>query len=70
MIRKRRRQIRDYQAEARLFSSRAIVSFLAIVILMGLLVANLYHLQVTQFQDSNNRSHDNRNKLVPHTPPP
>ncbi|MCR9942902.1 penicillin-binding protein 2 [Vibrio owensii] len=68
MIRKRRSQIRDYQAEARLFSSRAIVAFLGIVILMGLLVANMYNIQVNQFQDYQTRSNDNRIKVVPIAP--
>ncbi|UTZ40532.1 penicillin-binding protein 2 [Vibrio campbellii] len=68
MIRKRRSQIRDYQTEARLFSSRAIVAFLGIVILMGLLVANMYNIQVNQFQDYKTRSNDNRIKVVPIAP--
>ena len=68
MIRKRRSQIRDYQAEARLFSSRAIAAFLGIVILMGLLVANMYNIQVNQFQDYKTRSNDNRIKVVPIAP--
>ncbi|HCH0719437.1 TPA: penicillin-binding protein 2 [Vibrio parahaemolyticus] len=68
MIRRRRSQIRDYQAEARLFASRAIVAFLGIVILMGLLVANMYNIQVNQFQDYQTRSNDNRIKVVPIAP--
>ncbi|MHA2763701.1 penicillin-binding protein 2 [Vibrio harveyi] len=68
MIRKRRSQIRDYQAEARLFSSRAIAAFIGIVILMGLLVANMYNIQVNQFQDYKTRSNDNRIKVVPIAP--
>ncbi|HHX8677207.1 penicillin-binding protein 2 [Vibrio alginolyticus] len=68
MIRKRRSQIRDYQAEARLFASRAIVAFIGIVILMGALVANMYNIQVNQFQDYQTRSNDNRIKVVPIAP--
>ncbi|EHK0034605.1 penicillin-binding protein 2 [Vibrio parahaemolyticus] len=68
MIRRRRSQIRDYQAEARLFASRAIVAFFGIVILMGLLVANMYNIQVNQFQDYQTRSNDNRIKVVPIAP--
>ncbi|MGR5070359.1 MULTISPECIES: penicillin-binding protein 2 [Vibrio] len=68
MIRKRRSQIRDYQAEARLFASRAIVAFLGIAVLMGLLVANMYNIQVNQFQDYQTRSNDNRIKIVPIAP--
>lgn len=68
MIRRRRSQIRDYQAEARLFASRAIVAFFGIVVLMGLLVANMYNIQVNQFQDYQTRSNDNRIKVVPIAP--
>ncbi|HCG5236365.1 TPA: penicillin-binding protein 2 [Vibrio parahaemolyticus] len=68
MIRRRRSQIRDYQAEARLFASRAIVAFFGIVVLMGLLVTNMYNIQVNQFQDYQTRSNDNRIKVVPIAP--
>jgi penicillin-binding protein 2 len=68
MIRKRRSQIRDYQAEARLFASRSIVAFIGIVVLMGALVANMYNIQVNQFQDYQTRSNDNRIKVVPIAP--
>ncbi|MCS0365475.1 penicillin-binding protein 2 [Vibrio diabolicus] len=68
MIRKRRSQIRDYQAEARLFANRAIVAFIGIVLLMGALVANMYNIQVNQFQDYQTRSNDNRIKVVPIAP--
>ncbi|MCC3841489.1 penicillin-binding protein 2 [Vibrio parahaemolyticus] len=68
MIRRRRSQIRDYQAEARLFASRAIVAFFGIVVLMGLLVANMYNIQVNQFHDYQTRSNDNRIKVVPIAP--
>ncbi|MFH0293268.1 penicillin-binding protein 2 [Vibrio alginolyticus] len=68
MIRKQRSQIRDYQAEARLFASRAIVAFIGIVVLMGALVANMYNIQVNQFQDYQTRSNDNRIKVVPIAP--
>ncbi len=68
MIRRRRTQIRDHQAEARLFASRAIVAFVGIVILMGILVANMYNIQVNQFQDYQTRSNDNRIKVVPIAP--
>ncbi|MCV5803390.1 penicillin-binding protein 2, partial [Escherichia coli] len=60
--------MRDYQAEARLFASRAIVAFFGIVVLMGLLVANMYNIQVNQFQDYQTRSNDNRIKVVPIAP--
>ncbi|MEK0275950.1 penicillin-binding protein 2 [Vibrio vulnificus] len=68
MMRKRRTTIRDYQAEARLFANRALVAFFGIVALMGVLVANLYNIQVNQYQDYKTRSNDNRIKVVPIAP--
>ncbi|WP_428776338.1 penicillin-binding protein 2 [Vibrio sp.] len=63
-----RSRIRDYQEEARLYKSRAMVAFGAIVLLMGTLVANLYNIQVNQYQDYKTRSNDNRIKIVPIAP--
>ncbi|MFS1425596.1 hypothetical protein [Shewanella sp. 10N.286.48.B5] len=42
MLRKRS-QIRDYKAEARLFTSRAFVAFIGIMIMMTMLIVNLYN---------------------------
>ncbi|NAW61846.1 penicillin-binding protein 2 [Vibrio sp. V31_P5A7T61] len=67
MLRKRS-PIRDYQAEARLFRRRAIVAFMGIVVAMGVLITNLYHIQVKQYQDYKTRSNDNRIKIVPIAP--
>ncbi len=67
MLRKRS-QIRDYQEEARLFKSRAIFAFIGIVAMMGILVTNLYNIQINQFQDYKTRSNDNRIKVVPIAP--
>ncbi|CAM2792846.1 penicillin-binding protein 2 [Vibrio neptunius] len=67
MLRKRAR-IRDYQEEARLFKSRAIVAFIGIVAMVGLLITNLYNIQINQYQDYKTRSNDNRIKVVPIAP--
>lgn len=67
MLRKRS-PIRDYHAEARLFRNRAIVSFLFILVLIGLLIGNLYNLEIVQYQDYKTRSNDNRIKIVPIAP--
>ncbi len=64
----KRTPIRDYQAESRLFRNRAVASFLAIMLMIGLLIANLYNIQVNQFQDYKTRSNDNRIKIVPIAP--
>ncbi|KJY92748.1 penicillin-binding protein 2 [Vibrio neptunius] len=67
MLRKRTR-IRDYQEEARLFKSRAIVAFIGIAAMVGLLITNLYNIQINQYQDYKTRSNDNRIKVVPIAP--
>ncbi|MGX9419024.1 penicillin-binding protein 2 [Vibrio sp. RC27] len=67
MIR-RRSPIRDYRAEAWLFRNRAVAAFVLIIISVSLLVANLYNIQVNQYQDYKTRSNDNRIKIVPIAP--
>lgn len=67
MLRKRS-QIRDYKAEARLFTSRAFVAFAGIIVMMSMLVMNLYNIQINQYQDYKTRSNDNRIKVVPIAP--
>ncbi|MFA0084364.1 penicillin-binding protein 2 [Vibrio sp. 10N.261.51.F12] len=67
-MRLKRSQIRDHQAEARLFKSRAFVSFIFIIVMMIVLVANLYNIQINQYQDYKTRSNDNRIKVVPIAP--
>ncbi|WP_375753097.1 penicillin-binding protein 2 [Vibrio sp. HN007] len=67
-MRRRRTQIRDHNAEMFLFRNRAIVSFIGIVFLVGLLITNLYNIQVNQYQDYKTRSNDNRIKVVPIAP--
>ncbi|ABP41015.1 penicillin-binding protein 2 [Yersinia pestis subsp. microtus bv. Caucasica] len=59
---------RDYSAESALFVRRAVVAFLGILLLSGVLVANLYNLQIIRFDDYSTRSNDNRIKLVPIAP--
>lgn len=59
---------RDYTAESALFVRRALVAFLGILVLSGVLVANLYNLQIVRFTDYQTRSNENRIKLVPIPP--
>ncbi|ADV99764.1 penicillin-binding protein 2 [Yersinia pestis biovar Medievalis str. Harbin 35] len=59
---------RDYSAESALFVRRAVVAFLGILLLSGVLVANLYNLQIIRFDDYSTRSNDNRIKPVPIAP--
>ncbi|GAD80272.1 penicillin-binding protein 2 [Vibrio ezurae] len=67
MMRKRS-HFRDHKFEARLFGSRALVAFIGILLLIGVLIGNLYHIQVNQFKDYQTRSNDNRIKIVPIAP--
>jgi penicillin-binding protein 2 len=67
-MKKQRTHLRDHKQESQLFARRAIVAFLGIVVMMGALVANLYTIQVSEFQDYKTRSNDNRIKVVPIAP--
>ena len=67
-MRQKRTQIRDHRAESALFFRRALVSFVGIAILVGLLLFNLFKIQVEQHQDYQTRSNDNRIKIVPVSP--
>lgn len=63
-----RNPFRDYSAESALFVRRALVAFAGILLLSGVLIVNLYHLQITRFEDYRTRSNENRIKLVPIAP--
>lgn len=63
-----RNPFRDYTAESALFVRRALVAFLGILVLSGILIANLYNLQVLRVEDYRTRSNENRIKLVPIAP--
>lgn len=63
-----RNPFRDYSAESALFVQRALVAFAGILLLTGILIVNLYHLQIVRFEDYRTRSNENRIKLVPITP--
>ncbi|MGV3070434.1 penicillin-binding protein 2, partial [Proteus mirabilis] len=68
MKKRKRTPFRDYTAESKLFIRRVIVAFSGILVLTGILVFNLYHLQVARHDDYQTRSNDNRIKLVPIPP--
>ncbi|UKA10794.1 penicillin-binding protein 2 [Photobacterium damselae] len=67
-MRQKRTQIRDHRAESALFFRRALVSFIGIAVLVGVLLTNLYHIQVQEHVDYQTRSNDNRIKIVPVSP--
>ncbi|MEC5342202.1 peptidoglycan DD-transpeptidase MrdA [Brenneria populi] len=63
-----RKPFRDYTAESALFVRRALVAFFGVLLLSGVLIANLYHLQILRVDDYRTRSNENRIKLVPIAP--
>lgn len=65
---KSRVKMRDHGAESSLYWRRAVIAFMGIVVLMGILVANLYHLQIVEHQTYQTRSNDNRIKILPIAP--
>lgn len=65
---KKRITINDHAAEASLFKRRALFTFLCVFLLLSLLLANLYQLQILSFKDYEIRSNDNRIRVVPVAP--
>ncbi len=59
---------RDYPAESALFVRRTLVAIVVILLLTGVLIVNLYHLQINRVEDYRTRSNENRIKLVPIAP--
>ncbi|RZM78521.1 penicillin-binding protein 2 [Pseudoalteromonas rubra] len=60
--------IRDHSAEANLFARRAFIGFVFVVTLIGILLHNVYKLQVTEHETYQTRSNDNRIKVIPVAP--
>ncbi|RCU48815.1 MULTISPECIES: penicillin-binding protein 2 [Corallincola] len=65
---RRRVAIHDAVAEGRLFSRRAMVSLFSVIVLLFVLIANLYHLQINSYSTYKTRSNDNRIRLLPIAP--
>ena len=63
-----RTPIRDHDAESSLFAGRVIFAIVVIIGLFTVILGNLYHLQVDEYNDLQTRSNDNRIKLVPIAP--
>lgn len=61
-------QMQDHTAEAHLFARRAITALIAVAGLMGVLIANLYYLQIEKYQTYQTRSNENRIKVQPVPP--
>ncbi len=62
------RVIQNHSEEAALLKRRAVFLFACIIILLGVLVGNLYRLQVVQFNDYEVRSNNNRTRIRPIAP--
>ncbi|MDN4501243.1 penicillin-binding protein 2 [Alteromonadaceae bacterium BrNp21-10] len=60
--------IKDHTAEANLFARRSIIALVIVSVLLGILISNLYYLQVTRFNDYQTRSNGNRIKVLPVAP--
>ena len=60
--------LRDNKAERNLFARRALVAFVGTLVLTAVLMMNLYHLQVQEFDKYQTRSNGNRIKLLPVPP--
>ncbi|KLN64855.1 penicillin-binding protein 2 [Vibrio sp. VPAP30] len=60
--------IRNHDQEAKLFRNRAVVAFVAMIALLGVLVANLYRLEVKQVEYYKTRANDNRIQVLPIAP--
>ncbi|MCW8996116.1 MAG: penicillin-binding protein 2, partial [Psychromonas sp.] len=57
---KKRVSIRNHSAESALFMRRTVIIFIAILFAIGILISNLYYLQITSFQSYQTRSNANR----------
>ncbi|XWY18815.1 penicillin-binding protein 2 [Bisgaard Taxon 45] len=68
LVKPQQELIRDKKSERNLFARRALVSFLFVLVLTAILVTNLYHLQIVNYDSYQTRSNGNRIKLLPLPP--
>ncbi|MDH2998324.1 penicillin-binding protein 2 [Pasteurellaceae bacterium LFhippo2] len=61
-------KVRNGQAEKNLYIRRGLVAFLGVLALTGVLFANLYNLQIVDYESYQTRSNGNRIKLLPVPP--
>ncbi len=67
-MKRKRNSIRNHSAESALFMRRTIVVFLGILFAVGILITNLYYLQINSFNTYKTRS--NANRISVQTVPP
>ncbi|MBE1287251.1 MAG: penicillin-binding protein 2 [Alteromonadaceae bacterium] len=65
---KRRQAMRDYTAEDKLFLRRAFIAVCLVAVVFGVLLLNMYQLQIVSFEDYQTRADGNRIKVVPIAP--
>lgn len=65
---KKYEKVRNGQAEKNLFIRRAVIAFIGVLGLTGVLMTNLYNLQVVNYESYETRSNGNRIKLLPVPP--
>lgn len=65
---KKRVAMQDVAAETRLFNHRAVFAMVFVLLMFGVIIINMYHLQVTSYQVYQTRSEGNRIKVVPLAP--
>src|SRR5690554_4240577 len=65
---RKRVPIRNHQAEAELFFQRAVFCVVVVALVFVVLLANLYNLQVSGFQEYQTRSNSNRIMVLPVAP--
>jgi len=62
------KEFRNHQHESKLFRNRAIAAFIGMIILFGALIANLYKLEVQEFDYYKTRANGNRIQVLPIAP--
>lgn len=60
--------IKDHSAEANLFARRTLIGLLVVLVMVGMLLTNLYYLQISRFEDYQTRANGNRIKVLPVAP--
>ena len=67
-MRRKSYHIQDHSAEANLVARRAIISVLFVFVFMGILLSNMYYLQIASYDSYKTRSNENRIKVQPIPP--
>lgn len=60
--------IKDHSAESNLFARRTFIGLLVVFLMIGMLLTNLYYLQISRFEVYQTRADGNRIKVLPVAP--